>query len=308
MKKYSILIVEDDKAIRSLIQTALEAEQFGVITAYNGASAIVQARTQAPSIILLDLGLPDTDGIQVIDEIRKKSTVPIIVVSARSEDTDKIDALNHGADDYVSKPFNVEELMARIRASLRRMEFQSGMDQSTKQFKNGGLVINFDSMEVRVNGEVVHLTPIEYKILAMLAQYMCGIYPTTGGLWQVPSFAKLYQILWDLPQSIQSLAGCFFVWKYRGVEGPGVNDAPVERQSQLRPSREVRLHGVEAETLNGARLRKMLGTIWPALPSNRKAPEIAAAQLFLTNGRALCASFCSISCFASQGLFSSFPQ
>ena len=151
------------------------------------------------------------------------------------------DALNHGADDYVSKPFNVEELMARIRASLRRMEFQSGMDQSTKQFKNGGLVINFDSMEVRVNGEVVHLTPIEYKILAMLAQYMCGIYPTTGGLWQVPSFAKLYQILWDLPQSIQSLAGCFFVWKYRGVEGPGVNGAPVERQSQLRPSREVRL-------------------------------------------------------------------
>ena len=241
MKKYSILIVEDDKAIRSLIQTALEAEQFGVITAYNGASAIVQARTQAPSIILLDLGLPDTDGIQVIDEIRKKSTVPIIVVSARSEDTDKIDALNHGADDYVSKPFNVEELMARIRASLRRMEFQSGMDQSTKQFKNGGLVINFDSMEVRVNGEVVHLTPIEYKILAMLAQYMCGIYPTTGGLWQVPSFAKLYQILWDLPQSIQSLTGCFFVWKYRGVKGPGVNDAPVERQSRARPSREVRL-------------------------------------------------------------------
>ena len=172
MKKYSILIVEDDKAIRSLIQTALEAEQFGVITAYNGASAIVQARTQTPSIILLDLGLPDTDGIQVIDEIRKSSTVPIIVVSARSEDTDKIEALNHGADDYVSKPFNVEELMARIRTSLRRMEFQNGMDQSAKQFKNGGLVIDYDSMEVRVNGEIVHLTPIEYKILAMLAQYM----------------------------------------------------------------------------------------------------------------------------------------
>ena len=80
--------------------------------------------------------------------------------------------MNHGADDYVSKPFNVEELMARIRASLRRMEFQSGMDQSAKQFRNGGLVINYDSMEVRVNGEIVHLTPIEYKILAMLAQYM----------------------------------------------------------------------------------------------------------------------------------------
>lgn len=175
MKKYSILIVEDDKAIRSLIQTALEAEQFCVITAYNGASAIVQARTQTPSIILLDPGLPDTDGIQVIDEIRKKSTVPIIVVSARSEDMDKIDALNHGADDYVSKPFNVEELMARIRASLRRMEFQSGMDRSAKQFKNGGLVINYDSMVVRVNGEIVHLTPIEYKILAMLAKYMGNV-------------------------------------------------------------------------------------------------------------------------------------
>ena len=103
-KQYRILIVEDDKAIRTLIETALEDAQLAAISAYNGASAVSQVRTQNPDVILLDLGLPDMDGIQVVDEIRRITINPIIIVSARSDDTDKIEALNHGADDDVTKP------------------------------------------------------------------------------------------------------------------------------------------------------------------------------------------------------------
>ena len=110
-KQYRILIVEDDKAIRTLIETALEDAQIAAISAYNGASAISQVRTQNPDVILLDLGLPDMDGIQVVDAIRRITINPIIIVSARSDDADKIEALDHGADDYVTKPFNVDELM-----------------------------------------------------------------------------------------------------------------------------------------------------------------------------------------------------
>ena len=103
-KQYRILIVEDDKAIRTLIETALEDAQLAAISAYNGASAVSQVRTQNPDVILLDLGLPDMDGIQVVDEIRRITINPIIIVSARSDDTDKIEALNHGADDDVTSP------------------------------------------------------------------------------------------------------------------------------------------------------------------------------------------------------------
>ena len=121
-------------------------------------------------MILLDLGLPDMDGIQVVDEIRRITINPIIIVSARSDDTDKIEALNHGADDYVTKPFNVDELMARVRAAARRVEFYSGKADTATVFENGGLCIHYDSMEVTVRGEVIHLTPIEYRILKLLAQ------------------------------------------------------------------------------------------------------------------------------------------
>lgn len=122
-KQYRILIVEDDKAIRTLIETALEDAQITAISAYNGASAVSQTRTQNPDVILLDLGLPDMDGIQVVDEIRRITINPIIIVSAHSDDADKIEALAHGADDYVTKPFNVDELMARVRAAAGAWSF-----------------------------------------------------------------------------------------------------------------------------------------------------------------------------------------
>ena len=169
-KQYRILIVEDDKAIRTLIETPLEDAQITAISAYNGTSAISQTRTQNPDVILLDLGLPDMDGIQVVDEIRRITINPIIIVSARSDDADKIEALDHGADDYVTKPFNVDELMARVRAAARRVEFYSGKADTATVFENGGLCIHYDSMEVTVRGEVIHLTPIEYRILKLLAQ------------------------------------------------------------------------------------------------------------------------------------------
>lgn len=169
-KQYRILIVEDDKAIRTLIETALEDAQIAAISAYNGASAISQVRTQNPDVILLDLGLPDMDGIQVVDAIRRVTINPIIIVSARSDDADKIEALDHGADDYVTKPFNVDELMVRVRAAARRVEFYSGKADTATVFENGGLCIHYDSMEVTVRGEVIHLTPIEYRILKLLAQ------------------------------------------------------------------------------------------------------------------------------------------
>ena len=121
MDKTLILIVEDDAPIRNLISATLKTQDYRFITAANGETAIAEAASHNPDIVLLDLGLPDMDGIKVIKRIRTWSNMPIIVISARSEDTDKIDALDAGADDYLTKPFSVEELLARLRATLRRL-------------------------------------------------------------------------------------------------------------------------------------------------------------------------------------------
>ena len=119
MNKPNILIVEDDSSVRNLITTTLETHDYKYLKAANGKTALMEASTHRPDIILLDLGLPDIDGIEVIKRIRSWSNVPIIVISARSEDTDKIDALDSGADDYLTKPFSVEELLARLRVTQR---------------------------------------------------------------------------------------------------------------------------------------------------------------------------------------------
>ena len=121
MSKYQILVVEDDAPVRNLITTTLKAHDYRFISAVTGESAVMETATHNPDIILLDLGLPDIDGVEVIERIRSWSNVPIIVISARSEDTDKIDALDAGADDYLTKPFSVEELLARIRVTQRRL-------------------------------------------------------------------------------------------------------------------------------------------------------------------------------------------
>ena len=121
MNKLLILIVEDDTSVRNLITTTLKAHDYRYLTAPNGQTAILEASSHNPDIVLLDLGLPDIDGVEVIEKIRTWSNMPIIVISARSEDTDKIDALDAGADDYLTKPFSVEELLARLRVMQRRL-------------------------------------------------------------------------------------------------------------------------------------------------------------------------------------------
>lgn len=126
MNKPTILAVEDDAAIRSLISTTLKTHDYNYLTARDGRSALLEASSHNPDIILLDLGLPDMDGVDIIQAIRQWSGVPIIVISARSEDTDKIKALDAGADDYLTKPFSVEELLARLRVTQRRLVAQQG--------------------------------------------------------------------------------------------------------------------------------------------------------------------------------------
>ena len=171
MNNSNILVVEDDAAIRSLITTALETENYKYHVAKNGNQAIMEAATQAPELILLDLGLPDIDGVDVIRKIRTWSTVLITVISARSEDKDKIDALDVGADDYITKPFSTAELLARIRGNYRRIQYiQNNQQGGTSVFHNGSLTIDYQMQTVYVKEEEIHVTPIEYKILCLLAK------------------------------------------------------------------------------------------------------------------------------------------
>ena len=171
MNKLLILVVEDDSSIRNLITTKLKAHEYRYITACNGKTAILEASSHNPDIVLLDLGLPDMDGVDVIEKIRSWSNMPIIVVSARSEDTDKIDALDAGADDYLTKPFSVEELLARLRVTQRRLLMMK--EESFAQvsvFKNGQLRVDYAAGCAYLGEEELHLTPIEYKLLCLLSR------------------------------------------------------------------------------------------------------------------------------------------
>ena len=144
MNKPLILVVEDDRPVRNLIVTTLKSHDYRYLTAENGHGAIMEATSHNPDIVLLDLGLPDIDGTQVIESIRSWSNMPIIVVSARSEDRDKIMALDAGADDYLTKPFSVEELLARLRVTQRRLLLlQASGDADTPIFENGELKIDY---------------------------------------------------------------------------------------------------------------------------------------------------------------------
>lgn len=171
MNKLLILVVEDDSAVRNLITTTLETQSYRFLSASTGEAAILEAISHNPDIVLLDLGLPDMDGIEIIRKIRSWSTMPIIVLSARSEDTDKIDALDAGADDYLTKPFSVEELLARLRVTQRRLIAAEGLITSQQTvFQNGALTIDYAASCAYLDGEEMHLTPIEYKLLRLLAK------------------------------------------------------------------------------------------------------------------------------------------
>ena len=164
-----ILVAEDDTPVHSLIVTALDSHGYQYMTAATGSQAVSTASMHNPDIILLDLGLPDMDGNTVIRKVRTWSGMPIIVISARSEDTDKIEALDAGADDYLTKPFSVEELLARIRATQRRLAYAKKSGEDEAVFTNGRLSIDYAAQTVRIDDTEVHLTPMEYRLLTLLA-------------------------------------------------------------------------------------------------------------------------------------------
>ena len=171
MNRLTILVVEDDLSVKNLITTTLKTHDYRYLTAQNGETAIMEASSHNPDIVLLDLGLPDMDGVEVIKKIRTWSNVPIIVISARSEDTDKIDALDSGADDYLTKPFSVEELLARLRVTQRRLTMTQSENQVNQSvFENGSLRIDYAAGCAYLNDRELHLTPIEYKLLCLLSR------------------------------------------------------------------------------------------------------------------------------------------
>lgn len=169
--KPQILVVEDDAPVRNLITTTLETQNYKYLTAVNGTQALMNAVSSKPDIFLMDLGLPDMDGIDVIRKIRSWSVAPIIVISARNDDKDKIKALDAGADDYLTKPFSVDELLARLRSTFRRIQYlesQGSVEEAV--FKNGELMIDYSSATVSVGNSEVHLMPMEYSLLCLLAK------------------------------------------------------------------------------------------------------------------------------------------
>ena len=175
MDKPAILIVEDDRSIRNMIAVTLEAEGYTFYTAENGREALLASTSRQPDIVLLDLGLPDLDGVDVRKKSRSWSEMPIIIISARSDDKDKVEALDAGADDYITKPFSVEELLARVRAVTRRLDVLRRAAEAAEparqdRYVDGELEIDFGARLVRVGGEEVHLTNMEYKLLAVLAE------------------------------------------------------------------------------------------------------------------------------------------
>ncbi len=225
MNKPLILVVEDDAPVRNLITTTLKSGDYRFITAANGESAVSQAASHNPDIILLDLGLPDMDGVDVIRRIRSWSILPIIVISARSEDSDKIEALDAGADDYLTKPFSVEELLARLRVTQRRLAvMQAGSAAASSPiFTNGPLRIDYAAGCAWLGEEELHLTPIEYKLLCLMAANVGKVLTHTfitqkvwGSSWEndvaslrvfMATLRKKLESAPDSPQYIQTHIG-----------------------------------------------------------------------------------------------------
>ena len=224
MNKLLILVVEDDPSIRKLITTTLKAHEYRYLSAANGQSAILEASSHNPDIVLLDLGLPDMDGVEIIRKIRAWSNMPIIVISARSEDSDKIEAFDAGADDYLTKPFSVEELLARLRVTQRRLAMMQNRSQVEESvFTNGSLKIDYVAGCVYLNENELHLTPIEYKLLCLLSQNIGKVLTHTyitqaiwGSSWEndiaslrvfMATLRKKIESAPDSPQYIQTHIG-----------------------------------------------------------------------------------------------------
>lgn len=188
--KYKILLVEDEKNIRSLVKTMLESAGYQVIEANTCQSAQTLYQSYIPDLIILDLGLPDRDGRHLLRFVREQSITPIIVLSARTEEKDKVDALDMGANDYVTKPFGSAELLARVRSALRNTRGLQMTAESRQQLTIRGLVIDYESRQVFLDGQEVRLTQTEYNIVAFLSEH-CG---------KMMTYSAIIKAIWgDIP-------------------------------------------------------------------------------------------------------------
>ena len=184
----TILVCDDDREIVDAIQIYLEQEGLQVLKAYDGNQAIAMIKKHEVHLLIMDIMMPNLDGIRATLKIRENNSLPIIILSAKTEDSDKILGLNIGADDYVAKPFNPLELVARVKSQLRRYTKLGNLSAESDQiYKVGGLVINDETKEVEVDGENVKLTPIEYQILLLLIKNLGRVY----------SIEQIYQAIWN---------------------------------------------------------------------------------------------------------------
>ena len=184
-----ILVCDDDREIVEAITIYLEKEGYSVITAYNGKEALDTLRREQVQLIILDIMMPEMDGIEALLRLREYSSIPVILLSAKSEDADKINGLNVGADDYITKPFNPLELLARVKSQLRRYTQLGSMQESDRDsvLTNGGITLNKESMAVTVDGEVTKFTPTEFRILKLFME----------NIGMVFSSAQIYERIWD---------------------------------------------------------------------------------------------------------------
>ena len=184
---YNILVVDDDKEIVKAIEIYLGKENYKIFKAYDGEQALNQIKTNNIQLVILDIMMPQKDGIETLEEIRKDKRIPVIMLSAKSEDIDKINGLNCGADDYVTKPFNPVELIARVNALIRRYTQFGTIEEKKNLIKSGELVIDDELKKVSVDGQEVKLTPTEYNILKFLTQNKGKVF----------SIDEIYTNVWD---------------------------------------------------------------------------------------------------------------
>lgn len=166
-----ILIVEDDKPIQRFLEISLESQGYKLVCTSLGREAISLCYSHNPDIMILDLGLPDMDGLEIIEKIRENLNTKIIVVSARTHEREKVEALDKGADDYLTKPFSTPELLARVRVALRSKSVKNLSDNTPQPFKHNGLLIDYEKRQVFLDNEEIKLTPIEYKLLELLSYH-----------------------------------------------------------------------------------------------------------------------------------------
>ncbi|SKA98280.1 DNA-binding response regulator, OmpR family, contains REC and winged-helix (wHTH) domain [Caloramator quimbayensis] len=189
MDKINVLVCDDDRDIANALEIYLKMEGYNVYKAYNGLECLKVIEDEKINLAIIDIMMPQLDGLSALIKIREEKNIPVIILSAKSEDTDKITGLNFGADDYVTKPFNPLELMARVKSQLRRYTVLGSMENKSEVIKNGGLELDKERKEVRVDGEVVRLTLTEYKILLLLMENMGRIF----------SIDEIYERVWNEP-------------------------------------------------------------------------------------------------------------